>query len=100
MFGKMQLGAGNRLSVPTVRMMLLPKWASKVEKMGKNRQLGVVEKLRKSDVKLKKMGLKLRKCGGKFEKKMVGKLRKSGGKIEKKWDKTRAGNSRLSPLCG
>ena len=46
-------GAGNRLSVPTVRMMLLPKWASKVEKMGKNRQLGVVEKLRKSDAKLK-----------------------------------------------
>ena len=36
MLGEMQLGAGNRLSVPTVRRML-PKWAtSKVEKMGKN----------------------------------------------------------------
>ena len=32
----MQLGAGNRLSVPTVRMILLPKWASNVEKTGKN----------------------------------------------------------------
>ena len=48
----------------------------------------------------KKVVGKLKKVVEKLREKGVGKLRKSGGKIEKKWDKTRAGNSRLSPLCG